>query len=506
VIATRRGLAVLAALAVALLLAALLAGPRQHGPVDRSLVPGIAADQVTELVFARGGVAIRIARSGGTWRWQDPPGLAEPAAIDAALTALRGGRWHRRADAAVAGTPRAQLTVEGTTLGIGRELPGTGQTWLVRGRDALLVDSWIASALAPEPLALRLRHPLACAAAASTPITASTAAGTLRIEGARIVPRGLWLDDQWLASLADACAAVEIVALGPGQRTAAGLHVAATGELTEVGTCEGGRILVDTSAGAGCVERAVLDRLRALVDHAIREPDDAIERRPLPFDPIALTLQDAKRLELSGTPRIDLDDADPARVRELVAALRAKGTVVPRPKTDPRVTIQATARDGTRVTLDLYDHVIARATEPSAIQIAPEAWATIVRPTATLRDPTLWREDPTTISSLTLDGVTYARGAVLGEWTRTPAGKVDPALVDALVESLAIVRAPAGAAPTSIAHRLAVTITPPAGPPLAHALELAAPGEAGCAARVDGAPVVLPLPLCTAVLALAASR
>jgi hypothetical protein len=320
------------------------------------------------------------------------------------------------------------------------------------------------------------------------------------------VPRGLWLDEEWLASLAEACAGVEIVALGPGRRTEPGLRVAAAGELTEIGTCEGGRILVDTSAGAGCVEQAALARMRALVDHALREPDDAIERRPLPFDPIALRLQDATRLELAGSPRIDLADADPARVRELVAALRAKGTVVPRPKTRPRATIEATSRDGLRVTLELYDHVIARATEPSAIQIAPEAWATITRPSAALRDPTLWREDPTTISSLALDGVTYARGPVLGEWTRAPTGELDPALVDALVESLATLRAPAGAPPMSIAHRLAVTITPPAGPPITHAIELAAPGEAGCAARVDGAPVVLPLPVCTAALALAASR
>jgi hypothetical protein len=39
-----------------------------------------------------------------------------------------------------------------------------------------------------------------------------------------------------------------------------------------------------------------------------------------------------------------------------------------------------------------------------------------------------------------------------------------------------------------------------------HTLEVGAQAASGCAARVDGKPVVLPLPLCTAVLALASSR
>src|SRR4029079_1709338 len=105
---------------------------------------------------------IRITRAGTQWRWQQPPGLADPTTIDAVLTALRGGRWHRRAEAKVAGTPRARLAVDGTLLGIGAPLAGTEQTWLVRGDDALLVDTWVANAFAPEPLALRLRHPLDC--------------------------------------------------------------------------------------------------------------------------------------------------------------------------------------------------------------------------------------------------------------------------------------------------------------------------------------------------------
>lgn len=506
-IATTRGLAILAAVAAALLVALVVAGPRSHRAVDRSLVPGLDTSRVAELVFTRGAQTIRITRAGNEWRWQDPPGLADPVAIDAVLTALRGGRWHRRAAAKVAGSPRAQLSVDGTSLGIGAPLAGSEQTWIVRGDDAVLVDTWVATALAPEPLALRQRHPLDCTAATS--ITATLPSGTVKVEATRLVePRALWIDERWLEWLYDACAKIEIVALEPGVRAAqAGLRIRTDGggELTQVGACDRDRILVDTSAGTGCIDAGALRELDGALRKLVDTPYQAIDLRPLPIVPAELTLQDGTALELAARPRIGDADADPERVRELVAALSARGeTSIPLPATKPAAAIIAVDGAGTQVVLDLFDRAIARRGEQGAIQISPAQWATITRPTAVLRDPTRWREDPTTISSLTLDHVTYKRGAVLGEWTREPAGKVDPHLVDALAEAVATVRAPAGPPPKMIAHRLRVTMTPPAGAPTTHTLELAAPSDAGCAGRVDGTAVLLPLPLCTAVAALAA--
>lgn len=513
-IATRRGLAILAGVAALLLAILLVAGPRDHGTLDRSLVPGVDPAKVSELELTRGTWSAHVVRDGERWRVEQPPGTADPAAIDAIFTALRGGRWHRRAAASVAGPERARLRVDGTTLAVHAELPGAGQTWLVRGGEALLVDSWVATALAPEPLELRVRHPLDCAGAST--IVAHTADGVLRIEGTRMVePRALWLDDRALSVLGEACAGVEIVALG-GQRGDAtpGLSIeAGATKLVEVGTCDGGRVLVETSSGSGCVEAAALAALRDALHAMVASSETVIDLRPLPIDPFELTLADGSVLELAGTPRLaagsDIIDADRDRVRELLAALGARGlSAEPRPRTAPTATIVATGRDRTEVRLELWDHAIGRAGEPAVIRIADPAWQVITRPAFALRDATRWREDATTISSVTLDGVTYTRGAALGEWIRDPAGSAaaDAALVDALVETLATVRAPAAAPPRHVAHRLSLTITPPAGAPMTHAIEVGAPTAGGCPGRVDGEPALLPLPLCTAAIALASVR
>jgi hypothetical protein len=131
-----------------------------------------------------------------------------------------------------------------------------------------------------------------------------------------------------------------------------------------------------------------------------------------------------------------------------------------------------------------------------------------VRSSTDYRDPTRWREDPTTISSLSLDDVTFTRGAVLGEWTRKPAGKpgdkFDAALVDALASALATVRARPRQETTEhprMLHHVTLTITPPTGAPSTHKLEMGGTDPGGCAGTADGAAVELPLELCTAVLA-----
>jgi hypothetical protein len=503
-IATTRGLAVLAAIAVALLVLS-FARSRPSGPIDRSVLPGFDAAKAGQLEFTRNGHTVTIVRDGDQWRWSSPPGVADPATIDAVVTALRGGHWHRRARIEQAGPRRAAVTVDGTTLSIHNELPGTGQTWIVRGDDALLVDSWIASALMPEPLMLRTRHPLACAST----VTAALPNSKVRIAAGRLIePRELWLDERWLQLLADACSRVELVAFDGKRDSRVGVHVAARGAVREVGSCGRDRVLVDTDSGEGCIEAAAL---RAVAD-VLRDPQP--DPRPLPIDPAKLTLQDGSILDVTAKRLAALDagkrvadvDADPERVRELISALMTRGTVKPRPSARPTATITAVDRAGTEVVLEVFDRAIARHGEPVAIEIAADAWKIITRPSAALKDPVRWREDAANLTALTLDNITYKRGAVLGEWTREPAGKLDPTLVDALVESLATLRAPTAPPPAAVAHRLRITITPPAGAPITHAIELAAPTHDGCAARVDNAPVLLPLPLCTAAIALASSR
>jgi hypothetical protein len=505
VIATTRGLAVLAAIALALVIATVFRAPSHQFPVNHLLVPGFDETKIDELRIAWGQRHTKVKRVGAEWRIDDGSAVADDAAIDAIFTALRAGRWHRRADRrsiATAWQPHgpSNISIRGIDIAIGPRLQGLAQTWIFRGSDAFLVDSWVADALVPSLMALRAKHPLDCTSVTS--IVATTPAGSLRIEGNRLVaPNRIWLDDGWLHALGEACAGIEIRGVDTRPVGANGMTiVAGDSELKEIGPCHDERLIyIESRIGAGCV---AADDLRALAD-ALRDPQP--DPRPLPIDPAKLTLRDGTLLDVTAK-RIGDVDAEPDRVRELTSALMTRGTVKARPAGKPTATITAVDRAGTEVVLELFDHAIARRGEPVAIDIAADAWKLITRPTAALRDPIRWREDATNLTSITLDNVTYKRGAVLGEWTREPAGKVDPTLVDALVETLATVRAPTAPAPTAIAHRLRITITPPAGAPITHAIELAAPTQDGCAARLDSTPVLLPLPLCTAAIALAAQR
>src|SRR5205085_7519754 len=93
----------------------------------------------------------------------------------------------RRAEVAAAGTVHAQLAAKiGTTsrvIGIGAPLEGTEQQWLVVGDRALLVDRWVARALDPDPLALRVRRPVEDAAQAKYVSVELVGQGGVAIEG-----------------------------------------------------------------------------------------------------------------------------------------------------------------------------------------------------------------------------------------------------------------------------------------------------------------------------------
>jgi hypothetical protein len=116
--------------------------------------------------------------------------------------------------------------------------------------------------------------------------------------------------------------------------------------------------------------------------------------------------------------------------------------------------------------------------------------AVIARPARAYRDTTRWREDVLTIQAITIDGKTFTRGAVIGEWI----GASQPGLVEALAGTLATVRAPAVEKATAAKHRIAVTFAPPTGSPTTHTIEI---GER-CVGRIDGAPALVPADLCTA--------
>jgi hypothetical protein len=450
---SRVGLAVLAAVAV--VLAALVALEPRPSIEDHALVPDLDVGKLRSLTIS--GVTLERldpeahATTGVHWRWTAPPGDVDMATLDAAFAALRGGRWHRRASRATAGTPRSTVVAGDVTLGIGAALAGTGQTWIARADDAVLVDDWVASALSPPPLALRVRHPYS--------------------EPPELLASYL-VDPDFVRRRAEAYAAVEVVALPP---------------------CVAPLVLVQSPSGDGCVDAHLLAAAQELEKQA-----PPIDPRPVPFAAQHVKLFDGAELDRTKRPQISDGasprDADPERVAELVAALSEPCDVVLRPSAKPTGTmIATTARDSVDLKLYANEHLVARGVEDRALRPSAHAWDVLTRPAVAYRDSTRWLEDSATISAITIDGKTYRRGTTLGAWTEAR----DPAVLELLAAALAALRADTGPAPAKVEHTIELAITPPVGAPSTHKLELGA----SCAARADGEPVVLTMPVCTAVTA-----
>ncbi len=506
-IATRLGLAI--ALALACLLAIVLALDLRStpNPIDRAIAPGFAADRVTALAWS-GRHTIELVRDAAGWTWTTPPGRADARTVDDVLATLRGARWHRRAASDAAGTISEVLVVTAGAaslrVGIGAVLPGDEQQWLVIDGHALLVDRWVARSLAPEPLALRVRDPLANAADAG-----ELAVGAVTLRGApRQLVRGtdqIVVAPELVDQLERALTGLVVSRLpDAGIQRAPGLEIRVAGKLAlvQAGSCATSRVLVDGPSGIGCVERESWQAIERAVAAFATPLEQLVERRPVPGDVMRVTLIDKSTLDLAKRPRLangpgDDTDADPARVIELLAVLAAPAEPIALPTLPSIGQLAITTRSGFALTLDVYpNHIVARHGEPIALQLGAGAAAILGRPGSAFRDPTLWSEEPTTITEIALAGTTYRRGAVLGEWTRTGPGPDDPATVDKLVALLA---APRGLGPRTAVGAtrwpIKVTVTPPTGAPSTHELTLDA-SPAGCGASTGKTTVVVASEIC----------
>ena len=505
--------------ALALALVLVLDGRAPRGASDRALVPGLDVAHVTSLRWERPGrPSVQLVRDAGGWRWTEPfAATADAAAVANVLSALRAARWQRRAGAAAAGTPTTTLTVAGEggavlrTLRLGEPVAGAEQQWIIDGARALLVDRWIARVLDPDELALMVTRPFDAADQAAV-----IEIGGARLEGQprrRVRPSEVLLDPGVVDELERALTELTIISLAPEpvEPGAAPLAI----DLGRVRGTLGGPcgsadcVVLDASTGRGCVTRAAAERVRE-ASAPLTEPTAAaiIDPRPAPLAASSITLAEGAVLDLARAPRIDGQPADPARVAELLAVL---GTAIPRaelraaPATPPAGTITVADARGVTIVLELHaPRLVRRAGEALALGLTPPAWAVLTRPARALRDPSLWVEDPLAISRLAIDGVSYQRGEVVGEWTRSPPGPHEPAAVEALVALLAAPRS-LGPAPASFAIRRRVTllVSPPTGPPVEHVLELGAPTRQGCPARTGGTTGVLPAEVCAAVARLA---
>jgi hypothetical protein len=507
-IASVRGLIVLAAVAVALAVLVFAVEPTP-ATVSESRTLG-APDKIESfMVTPAGKEPVTVTKERDGWRIIEEArnANADVATVDALLAALRGAKWHRRANPEVAAPLLGELQIGDLRIGVGRTLPGTDQAWLVIRGHALLVDGWVARALLPDPLALRVRRPLADVGGKHIGV------GEVRLEGReQRAPFIRWISEATYGELTRVLGEVEYVALDGTPATPGPAITVADDEIREAGTCANGRIFVTANIGRGCVERAQWQAaLAAFEPLRLAGAESIVDTRPAPFTVATVRFASGETLNVAGKPVLDSGGVvDVTRVSELVTALATPATIVARPAgASPGTKLELRAVDDSHVTLELYANVVAREGESFALQPAPEQMAILKRPPAALRESVLWREDPITITSLELDGVTYSRGAVLGEWSRIPTGSVDAAVVDAVVETVATLEGPSGPPPARVAHRLTLRFTPPAGAAHTHKLELGAPTATSCSARVDGKPVQLDaedVPLCAAVAALAALR
>ncbi|MDB4959230.1 MAG: hypothetical protein JWO36_6799 [Myxococcales bacterium] len=529
--ASLRALLVLAALAGSLVLAVVIDGMRAPAPPpSRALLPGLDPEQVTELRWSRAhGPDSRVTREAAIW--VAPRSTVDQQTVAAVLSTLRAARWHRRDVKAIAGTTKAQLVVFAPrkhVIEIAESLVGADQTWLViDGGDARLVDGWVARALDPSPLALRMRFPLAEAASADTILIN----GKLEIKGhPRLLdhtfpgrgsgfgpPPVIWLDPRFVDRLERALAELELVAEASASGDAAASPaLAVTGTsivvddvtLSEAGPCPEHPELVAVagSFGNGCVSAVSWNEIVAVV-HALDGSPGAIADRRMTADPPEwIMFQGGDRLELNTMTVVRAGRrvaADPSRARELVAALLDEAEIVGDTSVDDIESNKPTghltalsARGRNRIYWDAAGFVF-RDHERLKFRPTTSDLKIYQRGVAAYVDDHLWTEDPTSITAIEIDHVTYRRGAVLGEWTRDPSGKIKAAALDALASALAAVRAPASEGDLAVAHEVTVTITPPVGAPSKHTLEIAA----GCAARVDGARVTLSRSVCAAVAA-----
>ncbi len=477
-IGSTRGLIALAAIAVALAIA--VAVHHTADPVDRAILPGFTGD-AHELRWQRAVGDMAITRVGD--RWMMGTRTLDAVAIDGVLAALRGAHWHRRAERARAGAVHATLFVDGRAVSIGESIAGVDQTWLVIDNRAELVDGWVARALEPQPIALVDREPFAAAASSDLRV------GDLALTGTPKRSRLGVVSPARVAALVRALAAIELVRL-PTLAAAGTTVTLGSRSIVVGGKCAADSPLLSLHAatGDGCLEpaawQAVIDAATALGS------PDALDPRPAGFAIARVQLPDGA-LELAKPAGLD-----PDRVAELVAALATPGELVAPPAGAPLRSIAITPRGGDLIWLDVFADAVQRRGEPRAIRVTRAALATLARPARSFADATRWAEDPASITRIVVDGVTYDRGATLGEWSHG-----DAALVSALAEALAIVRAPDEPAPDGFraAHRIEVTFAPRVGAPTTHRLEIGA----GCHATIDGIDALAPMPLCMAAAALA---
>jgi len=531
-IATRRGLELLAAIALILGVLLVLDLRRESSTTDRSLAQGLDIDAISALTWVRKDAPeLHLVREGERWVWIKPvEAIADRGAVANVLATLRAARWHRREAASAAGATHAVLTISTAmpttggrppeyadlprrTLAIGAQLPGTEQAWIVDGEHALLVDAWVARSLDPAPVALMMRRPLDAIAQAAW-IEIADASGSLRLAG---TPRTLsepytaLVRTSIIEELHEALSALEITALPVGPAPAAARDAlrittpAGAIAITEGCGADPQLVLVSSPAGTGCVARSSYAVALEKIALLRRSGRDVIEPRLAPLDAATITLRDGSVLDVTKL-RIGEHPADPIRVTELLAVLAAPAELGDAATATAKAkgTVAVTDRHGATISIELFGGgFVRRPGEPLGMTLTPGAAAILERVGTAYRDLVPWVEDPLSIVAIRIgDTFSAVRGDVIGEWSHPD--KTSQRGLEELASQLAAPRPlAAGPAAFTTAFRVVIVVKPPAGDVVERTLELGRRTAAGCPARANGLSLLLPSTVCDGVAALA---
>ncbi len=501
-----RAIAGLAVIGIALLIA-LLRAPSPP-PATRVVLPAFDPGSVRTLAW---GEMLTLHLDG---KWKGPTSLpVDQRYVADLLSSLRSARWHRK-DAASHHAFARTLAIGGTkpiVLELGERLAGADQVWLRvdHGSDADLVDGWLAKLVDPEPIDPYERFPFETAG--SEPAIA--------LAGLHLQLRP-WRDANGLVNptlgeaLVTALERVKLVALGRAAPAPASELELGSRRVLVGGACLGTELVaVQLEGTIACIDPAAWQQVTAAVTDLSRSVDATLDTRPAGFA-IDHIDRGAGILSLAKRPTITVAGvtlpADPDLVTELLRALAEPSQPVAVPEGAPQLTLVITPVEGPPVVLDVFASAVHRRGEPRGITISSAQHDAIARPFALLRDPERWSEEASTITELALDGITYRRGAVLGEWTREPSGapsdRFDPALVEILATAAAKLDAPASPGKVSPVHQLRIHFAPPVGAAVTRELTIGRVSSPGgsCAGLVASEAVSLPAELCAAVGAVAA--
>lgn len=460
--------------------------------VERPLIaPGLGAGDVTAIHLSRAGEpTIDITIDDAGMRVETPArGPADEATVRDLISAIATARADRVLTGAKA---RASAGLDASTLRVrierrgqppleivrGTAVPASGQVWFGVGDRAFLVPAWVGAALDRDLLSLRRRQVFPPVVITGVEIH-SMVGFDLVLSGTPLRRRDEGVSvrvSRWaVAELDAALAAAVLDVMVPGDSlistvlprlTVRVLGGAEPHELWVHGPCPGHltHALVSGSAGVGCLDGAVIDRIRLAAETLSSDPlvvgfdvetalapagaaeVESIRSSAGTGDVVLARRGAGWTLTLGGEPT----DADDDEVNDFFTALAERGKLAPLPTGAPTATWSVTLTGGDVETWRWYERggdrgpIVRRNEEPRALEMRHATGVAMRRLGPRLRNKTLLVIDASMVNAIRATGVhpaTVVRGQLVGDWTvQSPAGTTATPAVQKLADMLATFR------------------------------------------------------------------